>query len=541
MVANPPRLSAVSRARASGSRSSDLGRGDRPGQGDAHLLGLGHVLGQRDLVGQAGERLGQRLGPGRVEGVGPDLDLAHHGASRRRHGRGEIGDHPAGRVRHGHQRHAYVAERTIDHRLAGLLVVRPPVLIERVAAVDLVAQLGHLLAVLLGLAEQALVHRRAQRDPDGDADGQGEEHRHQRDDVVAEVDHRARSAPAPHVKSPDPEQQVADPGHDHAPHGRPHIGEQQRGDQGQHSGQHHQHQVPGLDLAAVDPREALGVDELVLHPQPDQERGRHSGPALVQELHQRGVGADGDQQPGPLEVGQQHRRVLAGAQRRENHRGQPECGDPLHPRSAAVVVRVHHQLGAAAQGVVGAGVHVADDHVRTEPRLDQRVRAAVHPDQQRPVLADVGPQQVEVAAVVVAPDHDQHVPALDLGPHIGDADAFEQQLLLHPEVDHGVLGERLDLVRQALAGVLQLLFEDLGGVERALGDHRAVMVEQPPIVHGEPLPLVDGGEDIVADVVHQRDPGVHQDPRPQVGIAARHRGDGVDHGRHPGTRRGPRR
>ena len=74
--------------------------------------------------------------------------------------------------------------------VVGLLV-----LIERVAAIDLVPQLGHLLAVLRGLAEQALVHRRAQRDPDRDADGQGDEHRHQRDDVVTEVDHRGAALP----------------------------------------------------------------------------------------------------------------------------------------------------------------------------------------------------------------------------------------------------------------------------------------------------------------------------------------------------------
>ena len=57
------------------------------------------------------------------------------------------------------------------------------------------------------------------------------------------------------------------------------------------------------------------------------------------------------------------------------------------------------------------------------------------------------------------------MPALDLGPHLGYADALQQQFLLLPEIGHGVVGEGLDLLREALPGVLQLCLENLGGVE----------------------------------------------------------------------------
>ena len=40
--------------------------------------------------------------------------------------------------------------------------------------------------------------------------------------------------------------------------------------------------------------------------------------ALVEELDERGVGADGDDERGALLVGQQHRDVLAGAGGRED-------------------------------------------------------------------------------------------------------------------------------------------------------------------------------------------------------------------------------
>ena len=61
----------------------------------------------------------------------------------------------------------------------------------------------------------------------------------------------------------------------------------------------------------------------------------------------------------------------------------------LHPGEAgraAVGVGVHDHLGAAGQRVVADGVHVADDHVGPVAGLEQRVRAAVHPDQHRPAL-----------------------------------------------------------------------------------------------------------------------------------------------------------
>ena len=67
----------------------------------------------------------------------------------------------------------------------------------------------------------------------------------------------------------------------------------------------------------------------------------------------------------------------------------PSAAHPLQARGPAVAVGVHDDLGAAAQRVVGHRVHVADDEVGLVAGLDQRVGAAVDPDQDRPVLADV--------------------------------------------------------------------------------------------------------------------------------------------------------
>ena len=127
------------------------------------------------------------------------------------------------------------------------------------------------------------------------------------------------------------------------------------------------------------------------------------------------MGADGDDERGALVVGEQHRDVLAGARGREDHRLDAERAHPLQPGRAAVAVGVHDDLGAAAQGVVGDRVHVADDEVGLVPRLDERVGAAVDADEDRLVLADVVAQGLQVLLVVVAAHDDERVPAVEVG------------------------------------------------------------------------------------------------------------------------------
>ena len=63
---------------------------------------------------------------------------------------------------------------------------------------------------------------------------------------------------------------------------------------------------------------------------------------------------------------------------------------------AAVGVGVDDQLGAAAQRRVAGRVHVAEDHVGLEPGLDAALGAAVDGDEQRPHVADVGAQRLQV-------------------------------------------------------------------------------------------------------------------------------------------------
>ncbi len=85
---------------------------------------------------------------------------------------------------------------------------------------------------------------------------------------------------------------------------------------------------------------------------------------------------------------------------------QPQLLQAVAPGRAAVGVGVHDQLGAAAQRRLAGRVHVADDHVGRQARLEQRVGAAVDGDDHRAHVADERPQRAQVALMLdAAHDH----------------------------------------------------------------------------------------------------------------------------------------
>src|SRR3954447_21902752 len=63
--------------------------------------------------------------------------------------------------------------------------------------------------------------------------------------------------------------------------------DQRRGDQ--------QQQSAARDARAVQPAHALGINELAADAQPSEKCASHAGAALVEELDQRGVRADGNE------------------------------------------------------------------------------------------------------------------------------------------------------------------------------------------------------------------------------------------------------
>ena len=164
------------------------------------------------------------------------------------------------------------------------------------------------------------------------------------------------------------------------------------------------------DAPADEPRHALRVDEDLPDLQPRHERRRHPRALALEELDQVQVGADGDDQLGALLVREQQREVLADPRRGDPLVGQAES---LEPRGAGRVpvrrVRVDDQLGAGAERLVGDRVHVADDHVRPQPELEQRVGAAVDRHEHRLEVADVAADDRQVALHPGAARDDERV------------------------------------------------------------------------------------------------------------------------------------
>jgi hypothetical protein len=194
-------------------------------------------------------------------------------------------------------------------------------------------------------------------------------------------------------------------------------------------------------------------------------------------------------------------------------------------------------FGAGAQAAVGDGVHVPEDDVGLEPRLEHRVRAAVHAHDERTELAHVRAQHREVLLVVVATDDDEDVPPLEDGPDLRHPDAVDDEVALALDVLHRVLGECLELAGQAQAGPLGRLGDRLGVLDDARGDELGAVVDGAVRVD---LDLVAVGQlhEVGAHVVYERDAGGDDDAGAGVRVAAGRRLGGVeDRGRPRGDER----
>jgi hypothetical protein len=90
-------------------------------------------------------------------------------------------------------------------------------------------------------------------------------------------------------------------------------------------------QVALADAVVVEAVHALGVDQDRADLHADEERGGHAGPALVEEVDHRRVGAHRHDQVGaPLE-GHEHGDVLGGAGGGEDHVGHAQLLEQLRP------------------------------------------------------------------------------------------------------------------------------------------------------------------------------------------------------------------
>src|SRR6185503_18728185 len=105
---------------------------------------------------------------------------------------------------------------------------------------------------------------------------------------------------------------------------------------------------------------------------------------------------------------------------------------------------------------------------------------------------------------------------------VGNADPVQEELALAPEVLHRVGGKGLQLYGEPGARVAHRTPDAFGVVAPPRGDHGVPDVDAVVLDAGQ-LSLAQLEHDLLADVVDQRDAGLDQDLRAEVGVAP---GDG---------------
>src|SRR5215207_7327710 len=271
-------------------------------------------------------------------------------------------------------------------------------------------------------------------------------------------------------------------------------------------------ELPHGDARRVELRDALRVNQARPNFQARQEGRGGPSAALVQELYEADVGADGHDQLRPALLGDENGDVLG-----EPGRGErlgifySRCPHALQAGAIPIRVGVDQEAAGQPETLFGDGVHVAEDQVRFPPGLEQGVCPAVNPDDERPYLPQVRPQSCEVLPVVVASHHDEHLAAPHLTRQVsGDLQPGEQETLLVAHELDGLLvevlsyGDELPLLVDAVAPKLDL------------------------------IPRRETLEDLPANPVQDVDARPRQDERPHVRVFARRGARRVHHGVHPG-------
>src|ERR687893_27929 len=240
-------------------------------------------------------------------------------------------------------------------------------------------------------------------------------------------------------------------------------------------------ELPHRDARGVELADALGVHQAGPYLEARKEGRGGALAALVQELHEANVGADGHDQLRPALLGDQDGNVL-----REAGRG--ERGRPLNP-------------------------------CLLYP-LEARGRPAVHPDDVGPHLPQVGPQGREVLAVVVAAHDDEHLtPAHRARQVLWYLEPGEEEVLLVAHELHGVLGEALQRRADHLPALAQPALRGLLVEVLADGDQLPVLVD-PVAPELDLVPRRDPLEDLPSHPVQDVHPGARQDKRPHVRVVS---------------------
>ena len=288
-------------------------------------------------------------------------------------------------------------------------------------------------------------------------------------------------------------------------------------------------------MAAVQRRNSFGVDDLLAHLQPGQERRRVAlHPGAVEELLDAGRLTHRDDQRRPMVFDEQQCEVGGRPGCREGHGTDAQILDALEASGVPVGVGRQHDLRAAGEHLRAHLLGVADDQLRTVAAVAQHVRAAADPDQNRLVFLDERLEGLEILCGTGPVGDHHHMAAIDVDVDVGDANAVDQQRALAADVLDGVARERLQVGDQAGLRVVHEVADLFVGALHAV-DQPAIPRVHPAFVQPNLGAVLDLLEDLRTAVVDQHNVVGDENFGSEVGIAARDRRRGVDHTGHPGV------
>ena len=230
-------------------------------------------------------------------------------------------------------------------------------------------------------------------------------------------------------------------------------------------------------------------------------------------------------------VGQQQRQVLRIRRAQERDRAGTEVLHPVQARCMAVGERRDDDVRPAGQRLLRHLGGIADDEIGTVARGEQRVSPRTHPDQPRPMLPDEPPQPRQISHMVIARGDDGTCRSARSTCTSGTPTP-SRSIPRSRRMNSIVLAANAsnwwanpDLASTSASAT------EFRGLCDTLGEHLLPRVEHP-VVQAHPDAVLDGVQHLGTDCVDQRDPGVDEDLRAQVGEAPGDRGGCVDDRHH---------
>ena len=185
-------------------------------------------------------------------------------------------------------------------------------------------------------------------------------------------------------------------------------------------------------------------------------------------------------------------------------------------------------VGSQQRGLAGR-VHVADDHVRAQPRLKQRLGAAVDRDEHGAHVADERAQRAQVVLMLDAAHDHQRGAVAEVGGEARQVDPPGEQFALLAHVLDRVAREPLQRLSHLAPAGLGLRAHARQIQHDSLGQE-PIAAQHLGVADGDRLAIGEAIKQRVIGQVNEVGAGLHQQLRAEVRVGAAAGGPAVEYG-----------